>query len=37
MQLDGIILELSPLIGVTTNAFVWRLGILILPTLQEII
>ena len=37
MQLDGIILKLSPLIGVTTNAFVWRLGILILPTLQEII
>ena len=27
IQLGGIILKLSPLIGVTTSAFVWKLGI----------
>ena len=31
--LGGIILKLSPLIGVTTSAFVWKLGILTPPTL----
>ena len=29
----GIILKLPPLIGVTTSAFVWKIGILTPPTL----
>ena len=37
IQLGGIILKLSPLIGVTTSAFVWRLGILTPPTLLYIV
>ena len=35
--MGGISLKLSPLIGVTANAFVWRLGILTPPTLLEIV
>ena len=37
MQLGGISLKLSPLISVTTSAFVWKLGILTLPTLLQIV
>ena len=37
IQLGGISLKLSPLIGVTTIAFVWKLGILTLPTLLWIV
>ena len=33
IQLGGINLKLSPLLGVTTSAFVWKLGILTPPTL----
>ena len=37
MQLGGISLKLSPLISVTTSAFVWKLGILTLPMLLQIV
>ena len=35
--MGGISLKLSPPIGVTTSAFVWKLGILTLPTLLKIV
>ena len=37
VQLGGISLKLPPLIGVTTSAFVWKLGILTLPMLLWIV
>ena len=37
MQLGGISLKLSPPIGVTTSAFIWKLGILTPPTLLSIV
>ena len=35
--MGGISLKLSPPIGVTTSAFVWKLDILTLPTLLKIV
>ena len=37
IQLGGISPKLSPLIGVTTSAFVWKLGMLTPPTLLSIV